>query len=109
MTVTEGARILGVTRQALNTVVNEKAGISPEMAVRLAKAFGRTADAWLRMQVYYDLAQVRESEIHVRRLLAFFAAALMAQQAITTYQPGKLGEKWAEKRCRRRSGHVALR
>jgi addiction module HigA family antidote len=69
LSVTEGAQILGVTRQALNNVVNGKAGISPEMAIRLAKAFGSTAETWLQMQVNYDLAQARKSEskIKVRR------------------------------------------
>jgi addiction module HigA family antidote len=67
LTVTAAARVLGVTRQTLNNLVNEKAGISPEMAVRLAKAFGSTAEAWLRMQVIYDLAHVPESEIAVKR------------------------------------------
>jgi addiction module HigA family antidote len=43
--VTEGSRVLGVTRQALNNVVNEKSGVSPEMAIRLTKAFGGTPDA----------------------------------------------------------------
>ena len=66
LSVTAGARILGVTRQALNNLVNQKAGISPEMAVRLTKAFGSTAETWLRMQVTYDLAQVAESEIDVK-------------------------------------------
>jgi addiction module HigA family antidote len=69
LSVTEGARVLGVTRQALNNVVNGKAGISPEMAIRLAKAFGSTAETWLRMQLAYDLAAARkdESKIRVRR------------------------------------------
>jgi len=67
LTVTEGARILGVTRQALNNLVNGKSGVSPEMAVRLAKAFGSDAETWLRMQLNYDLAQVREDEIQVNR------------------------------------------
>ena len=66
LTVTEAARALGVTRQALNNLVNEKAGISPEMAVRLAKAFGSTAETWLRMQVLYDLAQVPQGSIRVK-------------------------------------------
>jgi addiction module HigA family antidote len=67
--VTEGAKVLGVTRQALNNVVNGKAAISPEMAIRLAKAFGSTAETWLRMQLAYDLAAARkdESKIKVRR------------------------------------------
>jgi addiction module HigA family antidote len=69
LSVTQGAKVLGVTRQALNNVVNGKAGISSEMAIRLAKAFGSTAETWLRMQVNYDLAQARKSEskIKVRR------------------------------------------
>ena len=57
LTVTEAARALGVTRQALNNVVNEKAGISPEMAIRLSKAFGSTPETWVRMQAAYDLTQ----------------------------------------------------
>lgn len=69
LSVTEGARILGVTRQALSNVINCKTGISPEMAIRLSKAFGSTPDAWLRMQSAYDLAQAlkREDQIRVRR------------------------------------------
>lgn len=62
LTVTGGAQALGVTRQALNNLVNGKAGISAEMAVRLAAAFGGGAEAWLRMQGNYDLAQVRKRE-----------------------------------------------
>ena len=57
--VTEGSRILGVTRQALNNLVNERAGISPEMAVRLEKAFGSSAEMWLRLQMNYELGEVR--------------------------------------------------
>ena len=45
LSVTEGTKVLGVTRQALNNLVNGKAGISPEMAIRLDKAFGGTAEA----------------------------------------------------------------
>ncbi len=69
LTVTGGAKVLGVTRQALNNVVNGKAGISPEMAVRLSKAFGSTPETWLQMQAAYDLAQVwkHESKIKVKR------------------------------------------
>jgi addiction module HigA family antidote len=69
LSVTEGAKVLGVTRQALNNVVNGKAGISPEMAIRLSKAFGSTPETWLQMQLAYDLAAARknESKIKVRR------------------------------------------
>jgi addiction module HigA family antidote len=70
LTVTEAARLLGVTRQALNNLLNGKSGISAEMAVRLDKAFGGNAETWLRMQVAYDLAQVRKREdrIKVKRI-----------------------------------------
>src|SRR5580693_7253105 len=69
LSVTEGAEILGVTRQTLNNVLHGKSGISPQMAIRLSKAFGSTPETWLRMQVSYDLAQARkdESKIKVRR------------------------------------------
>ncbi len=68
LTVTEGAKVLGVCRQALNNLVNGKAGLSAEMAIRLAKAFGGTPEHWLHLQMAYDLAQARkrESAIHVR-------------------------------------------
>jgi addiction module HigA family antidote len=69
LSVTAGAKILGVSRQALNNIVNGKSGISPEMAIRLTKAFGSTAETWLRMQLAYDLSIARknESNIKVRR------------------------------------------
>jgi len=69
LSVTQGAKVLGVTRQALNNVVNGKAGISPEMAIRLARAFGSTPETWLRLQLAYDLAAARkdESKIKIRR------------------------------------------
>jgi antitoxin HigA-1 len=71
LTITEAAEILGVTRQTLNNLVNGKAGISPEMAIRLDKAFGGGAETWLRLQMAYDLAQVRqhEAEIKVKRVV----------------------------------------
>jgi len=71
LSVTEGARVLGVTRQALNNLVNEKSAISPEMSIRLEKAFGSTADTWLRMQAAYDLAQARKraDKIDVQRFV----------------------------------------
>lgn len=69
LTVTEAAKVLGVSRQALNNLVNEKSGISPEMAIRLSKAFGSTAQTWLRMQSAHDLAKAlqRADEIVVER------------------------------------------
>ncbi len=70
VSVTEGAKALGVTRSALSRVLNRRAGVSPEMAVRLEKTIGSTAGFWMRLQVSYDLAQIREraGEIHARRL-----------------------------------------
>ncbi|MBI3607109.1 MAG: HigA family addiction module antidote protein [Nitrospirae bacterium] len=72
LSVTEGARVLGVTRQALNNLVTGRAGISPEMAVRLDKAFGGTAEGWLALQTAFDLAQIRKkaASIAVKRYVA---------------------------------------
>ena len=69
LSVTAGAKVLGVTRQTLNNIINAKSGISPKMAIRLTKAFGSTEETWLGMQLAYDLAAVRkdESKINVRR------------------------------------------
>ena len=68
LSVTDAAKILGVTRPTLSNLVNEKAGLSPEMAFRLTKAFGGTPESWLRLQTAWDLAQVRkrEKQIHVK-------------------------------------------
>ena len=66
--VAEAARALGVTRQALYNVINGKTGITPEMAIRLAKGIGGTAEAWSRMQLTYDLARLPEEEIKVAKL-----------------------------------------
>lgn len=70
LTVAQAAEGLGVTRQQLYKVINYQSAISPKMAVRLGKAIGSTAEAWLAMQAAYDLAQVRqhEGQIVVRRL-----------------------------------------
>lgn len=66
LSVTKAAKILGVTRQALNNVVNAKSGISPEMAIRLSKAFGSTPDTWVRMQAAFDLAVALKGENDIR-------------------------------------------
>jgi addiction module HigA family antidote len=69
LSVTAAAKALGVSRQALNNLVNEKAAISPDMAIRLTKAFGGNPETWLQMQMNYDLAEARKREgsVHVRR------------------------------------------
>ena len=66
LSVTEAAKVLGVTRQALNNVVNEKSAISPEMAIRLSKAFGSTPEIWVRMQAAFDLAVALKDEKKIR-------------------------------------------
>ena len=66
LTVTDGARVLGVARHTLSRVVNGQAGISPDMAIRLEKAFGSSADVWLRMQAAYDLAHARQHEGRIK-------------------------------------------
>jgi len=67
LSVTEGAAVLGVARHTLQSLIDERDGISSEMAIRLEKAFGLSADVWLRLQMAYDLARARarQGEIHV--------------------------------------------
>ena len=66
LSVTEAARKLGVSRKQLSELVNARSGISPEMAIRLDKAFGGGADTWLRMQAAYDLAQAMKKADCIR-------------------------------------------
>jgi addiction module HigA family antidote len=66
LSVTDAARHLGVTRQALSTLLNGRAGLSAEMAIRLEKAFGLKADTLLRMQAAYELVQARSAEDAIR-------------------------------------------
>ena len=68
LTITDAAQALGVTRNTLSELVNEKRGISPEMAVRLAKVFGGTEEGWLVQQAQYDLAHVQRGRIKLKRL-----------------------------------------
>ena len=72
LTVTRAAQGLGVTRQALSELVNERTGVSVDMAIRLSKAFGSTPETWLRMQMAYDLWQARDraGQISVERFVA---------------------------------------
>ena len=72
LTVTKAAEYIGVTRQSLSELVNEHAGISVEMAIRLSKAFGSTPETWLGMQMAYDLwqARTRADQIKVDRFAA---------------------------------------
>ena len=68
LTITGAAASLGVTRTTLSELVNEKRGISPEMAIRLSMVFGGTAASWLVQQAHYDLAQVKADRIKLNRL-----------------------------------------
>ena len=69
LTVTEFARCLGVSRVALSRVVNGRAAVSAELAIRLAAALGGTAESWLRMQAAYDLWQAQKKpRPKIRRL-----------------------------------------
>ena len=72
LSITEAAKGLGVTRKALSELLNGHSGVSPEMAIRLEKAFGSTAETWLRLQLQYDLweAKQRSPSIAVRRFSA---------------------------------------
>ena len=60
LTVTEAAEGLGVSRKHLSELVNGRAGISPNMAIRLSKAFGGSPESWLTQQMQYDLRQAEE-------------------------------------------------
>ena len=72
LSVTEAAKALGVSRKTLSAILNGRAGISPEMAIRLSIAFDTTAESWLNQQVQYDLwqAERRRSKLRVARLSA---------------------------------------
>ena len=77
LTVTAGARALGVTREALSSFLNERTSLSPDMALRIEKAFGVSMETLMRMQNSYDIAQARrrEGDIIVQRYVADPATA----------------------------------
>jgi len=66
LTVTEAAQGLGVTRQTLSRMINTKTSLSPEMAIRVSKAFGSTPELWLRMQMAYDMAKMRTKAARIK-------------------------------------------
>jgi addiction module HigA family antidote len=72
LTVTDAAAALGVSRKTLSALLNGRAGISPEMAVRLSMAFGTSAESWLNQQMQYDLwhAERRRKSLKVVRIAA---------------------------------------
>jgi addiction module HigA family antidote len=83
LSVTDAAKALGVSRNALSELVNERRGISPEMAIRLAKAFGSSATVWAGLQLDYDMAQAMRhaDRIKVRRVPG---AAMAAEWRLAT-------------------------
>ena len=72
LTVTRAADSLGVTRKTLSMLLNKKAGISPEMALRLSKVFGRTPEGWLRLQLQYDLWKAKH-QVNIAHLVRIAA------------------------------------
>jgi antitoxin HigA-1 len=72
LTITEVARSLGVSRKTLSSILNGRAGVSPEMAVRLSIAFDTTAESWLSQQLQYDLwhAERNRNRLRVEKLTA---------------------------------------
>jgi addiction module HigA family antidote len=69
LSLVDAAKGLGISRQQLHSVIAGRASVTPEMAVRLEKALGSTADTWLRMQMNYDLARIRKQALNVKRLI----------------------------------------
>ena len=67
LTVTKAAESLGVTRKTFSMLLNGKSGISPEMALRLSKVFGRTPEGWLRLQLQFDLWKAKQN-VNIDRL-----------------------------------------
>ena len=72
LSVTDAAAALGVSRKTLSSILNGRSGISPEMAIRLAKAFNTSAESWLNQQLQYDLwkAEQNSQKLHVKKLIA---------------------------------------
>jgi addiction module HigA family antidote len=72
LSVTDAAKALGITRKTLSAILNGHSGISPEMALRLGKAFSTSPESWLNQQVQYDLweAEQHSKNLHVKKLVA---------------------------------------
>jgi antitoxin HigA-1 len=72
LTVTDASKALGVTRKTLSSLLNARSGVSPEMALRLSKVFGRTPEGWMRLQLQYDLWRTKQSVdiTHLKRIQA---------------------------------------
>ncbi len=66
ITITDAAKALGVSRKTLSAILNGKAGISPEMALRLSKALGTSPESWLNQQMHYDIWQAEQTHKHLK-------------------------------------------
>jgi len=66
LTVTAAAEALGVTRKTLSAILNGRSGISPDMALRLSRAFDTTAESWLNQQMQYDLWHAMQEKAHLK-------------------------------------------
>jgi len=91
LSVTSAARVLGVSRPALSTLLNGRAALSPEMAIRIEKAFGPKMDTLLRMQTAYDIAKARDQQakIKVRRYAGKSRAGSTATRRSSSVAPAK--------------------
>ncbi len=71
ISVTDAAEALGVSRKTLSSILNGRSGISPEMAIRLGKAFDTSSESWLNQQIQYDLwkAEQNSRNVHVKKLI----------------------------------------
>ena len=72
LTVTDASKALGVTRKTLSSLINGRSGVSPEMALRLSKVFGRTPEGWMRLQLQFDLWKTKQAVniSHLKRIQA---------------------------------------
>lgn len=106
LSITAAAKALGVTRLTLSNLVSGKNGVSPEMAVRLAKAFGSTPEQWLRLQMQWDLAQVPATRIVVTRVKPVAEKgknkSLAAKKKLNKIKKRKALERSEESRDRKR-------
>lgn len=87
LSVTRAAEVLGVTRPALSALLNERATLSPEMALRLEKAFGVRMDTLMRMQNSHDIAQARRREGEITKGLKRFVPAVDATAVLDDSRP----------------------
>jgi antitoxin HigA-1 len=87
LTVTDVAKALGVSRNTLSELLNERRGISAEMAIRLSKAFGSAPETWAALQLDYDMAQAMKTADRIKVRAEGAAAATLAASLMPTPRP----------------------